>query len=73
MVPRADMVCIVYRAITDANGDFAFDGVEPGRYEVRYGKPGQVVKAKLDLGGLYPSMRISESGEIDLAGTSSPR
>ncbi|MEE4218829.1 MAG: LEA type 2 family protein [Xanthomonadales bacterium] len=30
-------------------------------------------EAKLDLGGLYPSIRISESGEIDLAGTSSPR
>lgn len=30
-------------------------------------------EAKLDLGGLYPSIRISESGEIDLAGASSPR
>lgn len=30
-------------------------------------------KAKLDLGGFYPSIRISEDGEIDLAGTSSPR
>jgi len=34
---------------TDGNGDFAFDGVEPGKYEVRYGKPGQVVKAKLEV------------------------
>jgi len=25
-------------------------------------------KAKLDLGGLYPSIRISESGELDLGG-----
>lgn len=30
-------------------------------------------EAKLDLGGLYPSIRINESGEIDLAGSSSPR
>lgn len=34
---------------TDADGNFAFAGVEPGSYEVRYGKPGQVVKAKLEL------------------------
>jgi len=30
-------------------------------------------KAKLDLGGLYPSIRIKESGEFDLKGTSRPR
>jgi protocatechuate 3,4-dioxygenase beta subunit len=36
-------------ATTDGDGNFAFDGVEAGGYEVRYGKPGQVVKAKLDL------------------------
>ncbi|MCK5942462.1 MAG: carboxypeptidase regulatory-like domain-containing protein, partial [Planctomycetes bacterium] len=34
---------------SDSNGDFAFDEVEPGKYEVRYGKPDQVVKAKLEL------------------------
>jgi len=34
---------------TNAAGEFAFEGVESGRYEVRYGKPGQVVKAKYEL------------------------
>ena len=34
---------------TNAAGEFAFEGVERGRYEVRYGKPGQVVKAKYEL------------------------
>lgn len=34
---------------TDAQGNFAFDGVEHGDYELRYGKLDQVVKASLDL------------------------
>ena len=37
------------KARTDAQGHFAFDSVESGKYVVRYGKPGQVVKAKHDL------------------------
>lgn len=34
---------------TDADGNFAFEGVENGKYELRYGKPDQVVKARLAL------------------------
>ena len=37
------------RATSDGNGDYAFEDVEPGRYEVRYAKPSAIVKAKLEL------------------------
>ena len=34
---------------TGDDGTFTFEGVESGDYEVRYGKPDQVVKARLEL------------------------
>jgi len=34
---------------TDESGNFVFDGVESGKYTLRYGKPDQVVKANLDV------------------------
>jgi LEA14-like dessication related protein len=30
-------------------------------------------EAKLDVGGLFPSIRVNESGQIDLGATASPR
>lgn len=34
---------------TDENGRFTFEGVESGDYVLRYGKPGQVVKARAEV------------------------
>ena len=37
------------RATTGGDGAYSFTDVEAGRYEVRYAKPGAIVKAKLEL------------------------
>ena len=37
------------RVTTGGDGAYSFTDVEAGRYEVRYAKPGAIVKAKLEL------------------------